>query len=359
MKNDSDHGDISSPESRGSPSLDHADHALLESLFYSEMMLLDGSSSVSSDFMAYLSSDPESSANVPDAKTIAERAMLNDFGVAQVSTANNAISAPSMPENPQLAAPGSVWVDKQGPSVAAQEQPQSPGSNDDSQQDDRAQLLVDQFANLAGRLGISLPSNVLTELSRQAIENEAQGNGNSGIANASNGTIPSKIQTGLGKDPQDDSAQVASHIRQLQTTAEAAIAAVSQNRKRPQDGTSESSKPPLYSKRRKKPRLSDCESKLAMLKAENAMLTRHLDNVSNKSEKFEEARRKQEQDMRRLVEERADPEELKCLLSKFSEMYSDYGKHRAEELSFHLQQLERYVFGSTLRVTHWVCSHWP
>ena len=44
---------------------------------------------------------------------------------------------------------------------------------------------------------------------------------------------------------------------------------------------------PTYSKRRKKPRLSDCETKLAQLKAENEQLKRHLQNVSNKAHKFD------------------------------------------------------------------------
>ena len=157
----------------------------------------------------------------------------------------------------------------------------------------------------------------------------------------------------------------------VESTAAMAVAAVSNSRKRPLDavkteqtddhwpnqgsGTTGinnsdtntdgngngSNKAPLYSKRRKKPRLSDCETKLAGLKAENEMLRRHLDNVSQRSEKFEEERKNQEQAMRSLAEEGADASKLRPLLSKFSEMYSDYGRHRDEELSFHLKQLER------------------
>ena len=100
-------------------------------------------------------------------------------------------------------------------------------------------------------------------------------------------------------------------------------------------------KAPLFSKRRKKPRLSDCEAKLAALKSENDMLKRHLDTIANKSQKFDQDRKEAESNMKRLLKEGAGPEKLNPLLSKFSQMYSDYGSNRHQELTFHLEQLER------------------
>ena len=99
---------------------------------------------------------------------------------------------------------------------------------------------------------------------------------------------------------------------------------------------------PTYSKRRKKPRLSDCEAKLAQLKAENEQLKRHLQNVSNKAHKFDHEKEEAGKQMARLMHDpNAGPREMELSVRKFSDMYSDYGINRQQELSFHLEQLQR------------------
>ena len=71
-------------------------------------------------------------------------------------------------------------------------------------------------------------------------------------------------------------------------------------------------------------------------------LKRHLQNVSNKAHKFdkekEEAGRKFAQLMR---DPNAGLREMEMSVRKFSDMYSDYGINRQQELSFHLEQLQR------------------
>ena len=99
---------------------------------------------------------------------------------------------------------------------------------------------------------------------------------------------------------------------------------------------------PTYSKRRKKPRLSDCETKLAQLKAENEQLKRHLQNVSNKAYKFEKEKKEAGKQIAQLMHDpNAGPREMEMSVRKFSDMYSDYGINRQQELSFHLEQLQR------------------
>jgi chromosome segregation ATPase len=99
---------------------------------------------------------------------------------------------------------------------------------------------------------------------------------------------------------------------------------------------------PTYSKRRKKPRLSDCESKLALLKAENEQLKRHLQNVSNKAHKFDMEKEEAGKQIARLMDDpNTAPREMELSVRKFSDMYSDYGINRQQELSFHLEQLQR------------------
>lgn len=327
-----------------SPSLDYA---LLESLFYNEMMMIDNPSSVSSDFMAYLSSENDGEGDgAPDARTIAERAMLSDFGVAQLpSSHHNLPSGQQEPkkteelsQNRDIARNNIVTTStSRGQSGTAQPECQASSSSSMPLQE-RAKHLVTQFANLAGRLGLSIPTGLLSSLTQHATLSDGSGAGavasNAKLEHSSSSTLDGGAAepSGSGND------EAAGH---LQRTAEAAISAAN-SRKRPQtDNNGAGGKVPLYSKRRKKPRLSDCESKLASLKAENEMLKRHLANVSNRSEKFEDERKRQELEMRSLADNGASPSQLRPLLSKFSEMYSDYGRHRDEELSFHLKQLER------------------
>lgn len=98
---------------------------------------------------------------------------------------------------------------------------------------------------------------------------------------------------------------------------------------------------PTYVKRRKKPRLSDCESRLAHLKAENEQLKRHLQNVSNKAHKFDREKEEAGRRIAILHQQDAGSDEMNRAVQQFTDMYSDYGVNRQQELSFHLEQLQR------------------
>ena len=149
-------------------------------------------------------------------------------------------------------------------------------------------------------------------------------------------------------------------VMELRKTAEEAIAAVTQTSKDQTFSTTEkiygagnnntinsnnatgSENKPTYSKRRKKPRLSDCEAKLAQLKAENEQLKRHLQNISNKAHKFDMEKENASKQIAQLMHDpNAGPNEMEISVRKFSDMYSDYGINRQQELSFHLEQLQR------------------
>jgi predicted RNase H-like nuclease (RuvC/YqgF family) len=94
-------------------------------------------------------------------------------------------------------------------------------------------------------------------------------------------------------------------------------------------------------KRRKKPRLVECEHKLSELQAENAMLKRHLANLSAQSHQLDQERHAQESRMRQMVDEGSSEEALDEAVRTFQDMYSDYGRRRHKELVFHLDQLLR------------------
>lgn len=137
-------------------------------------------------------------------------------------------------------------------------------------------------------------------------------------------------------------------IDSLRMTAEQAIATVSKKRSPGSREESQSNSAsgsndsrPLYSKRRKKPRLSDCESKLAQLKAENEMLKRHLQNVSNKAHQIEQGKEESAGLIKRLHDSNAGADEMERVVKDMTDTYSDYGINRQQELSFHLEQLSR------------------
>lgn len=347
------------------------EHALLESLFYNEMMMMDGSASsstsdmsVSSDFMAYLSANAENPQNTPDAGAIAEKAMLRDFGVAATSgdatdtntntdtAASNKLQpsdpVPDPDQWPSVSETSPHTLQTHEPKIVVTQPRQQPKRNSEIPQKEEKpegqnHLLISQFATLAGRLGISLPSDVLTSLSRQAKDGNVTNAQESlqALSQLIQAQAQEAVQPDANANGKSSGPEVVPAVHPQQTVAEAAIATVTETRKRTE--ATVSTKAPLYSKRRKKPRLADCETKLAQLKAENEMLKRHLDTISNRSQKFDEERKAQEQQMKKLMNEGAGPEQLNPLLSKFSEVYSDYGRHRDQELTFHLEQLQRLV----------------
>eukprot|EP00978_Attheya_sp_CCMP212_P049375 scaffold656725_cov59-Attheya_sp.AAC.1 len=108
-----------------------------------------------------------------------------------------------------------------------------------------------------------------------------------------------------------DSSSLTSELRR---TADAAVEAVQQTKKRdyPDETPSAASgsAPQQYSKRKKKPRLDDCERKVAELKRENAMLKRHLNNVLHKTQQFDKERQVAEAKMKTMVRKGASEEEL-------------------------------------------------
>jgi hypothetical protein len=171
-----------------------------------------------------------------------------------------------------------------------------------------------------------------------------------------NVTLPSLHED---KKITDDESKT-SLLKQLEDTAEAAIASVHKRKTHlSEESEGEASQPNKAARRKKKPRKEDCEVKLAKLKAENDMLKRHLDNITNKSARFEKERKAVEQKMKDLVSpenlktERNEKDrkernkELQNILKQFTETYSDYGKHRQDELKFHLNQLERLAAPNT------------
>jgi hypothetical protein len=438
------------------------DTALLESLFYNEMMLIDDTSSLlSSSLFSSLSSEfasPSASSAPPrqhtvhsfDPSTIAEKALLRHFGVSgEIPPDDNLVPAsaalttspppPALEERlepTQLPTHGAVqnssWgASKHSGGASADYVPNldnSYASKPVPAVDDRAatatnaynpavpvesvastaplpqhplstagavrsaaagagatsaaaatvphEKLVSQFATLANRLGIRVPPHLLQSL----LNNEGDGktadavtafaSAASAYANAesSRPMMPVMAASSTASPEGPAAAAAPAAVQELENVAKASIAAVSETRKRPSfdedrtiaasasaastaaleenasvgaaSGTA-SSKAPAYSKRRKKPRLADCETKLAQLQAENDLLKRHLTTISNQSHKIDSERKELEKKMRTMLETGATPQEMDQLVQTFSDYYSDYGRRRHQELEFHLEQLQR------------------
>eukprot|EP00546_Thalassionema_frauenfeldii_P016390 CAMPEP_0178898388 /NCGR_PEP_ID=MMETSP0786-20121207/2304_1 /TAXON_ID=186022 /ORGANISM="Thalassionema frauenfeldii, Strain CCMP 1798" /LENGTH=457 /DNA_ID=CAMNT_0020569103 /DNA_START=55 /DNA_END=1426 /DNA_ORIENTATION=- len=318
------------------------EHALLESLFYNEMMMMDESSSLSPEFMAYLSSNEGNVQGTPDAGAIAEKEMLRDFGVSSID-AKSSVPAfdeltPQPPSDPcKNTWPGKATVPNPVQSTAHNTSTQIPISDQTKPSDrglsqvdskDQTQVLISQFAVLARRLGISLPAGVVSSLaasvsSTHPNENLAALSGlieehtrnTSEIVQNENGACTAEFGDPSSlNNPNDHEKKRATMENSLHIVKDA-----------------------------KNQTYPNCESKLSALKAENEMLKRHLDTVTNRSKMFEQERKKQEDEMKRLMQEGSGPEKLNPLLKKYSENYSDYGNHRHQELTFHLDQLQRLI----------------
>ena len=429
------------------------DHALLETLFANEMMYIDSSSPLSPNFVSQHLS--EAAAATPtrnpvgsvDVTTIAEKALLRDFGVtsspvhatapaeepqpfaetashattswsaepqlAPASTNNahmqsqphhhhtarnyteiapaqpihttteHAVNSQQVPNSdsptlalpPVAAAPAYAGSNATNGVSAAIPGPSSQHNNQVPQE--RLNQLVSQFTTLASRLGIELPSNVLQSLTSTAAACGPMTNSLNpavakleddetnipGLKSASSETSmdshPSSSQLAMAVSSATPSSMMTSVVQELRKTAEEAIAAVSDTRKRGPDEqlsssttgtiappassspTTTTSAKPMYSKRRKKPRLSDCETKLAELQAENDLLKRHLENVSNKSYRFEQEKAEAGERFKNMLDGSITQEQIEKSLHEFTDLYSDYGKRRQQELSFHLDQLKR------------------
>jgi len=336
------------------------EHALLESLFYNEMMMMDDSFNLSSDFMAYLSSNEENNNGTPDAGAIAEKAMLRDFGVSssnapsrvdnpnhqsslnrppQSMNANTWTERPVIPERPLVNGQSEVLSHAAAGHINSAERSTASKNREISvlqtKPEEQTHHMISQFAVLARRLGISLPSGVLSALS-----NKSKRTGDSVNIPSLNENHLELLSDIIQSEVRKSADPVSSDENGDTNNADEST----DSRKRPRsEGSGIVTKAPPHSKRRKKPNLSDCESKLSALKAENEMLKRHLDTATNRSQRFEEERKKQEKEMKKLMQEGAGAEKLNPLLKKFSEMYSDYGHHRHQELTFHLDQLQRLI----------------
>ena len=375
------------------------DHALLESLFYNEMMMLNPTSPGPSSFLSQHFSEaahsrPHQSEVQTDPNTIAETEMLRDFGVSSSPMAPSTYSlhapldtgsstrsiahswetpparhpqhAPFAPVGPapsersfhspiyptQITAPRMyssypAEVSVEPPSAHTQILPLSvetslPPSHNHSQ--DRAKLLVDQFATLAGRLGIELPKNVLQLLTAAASKNDPELAASAArSALASNKSLDQKQPADTSLD-EDSSDSAPSTLHELRKTAEEAITSVTKKRLLDsEDNSYNMNGNAKHGKRKKKPRLADCESRLAELRAENELLKRHLGNVSNKAQRFDQEKEAAGKRIHALLEQNAGRDEMNAAVREFTEMYSDYGKNRQNELHFHLEQLQRYM----------------
>ena len=283
---------LASPTAATAATAGSLDHALLESLFYNELMaggdeatslLPGGAASLFSDRMA---ADPQ---------VVVEQDLLSDFGVQPVVAA-----AP--PLDPQQ-----LSNQQRSSNRGIRHSVVSKSDSDDSNK--HHQKMVDQFATLAERLGVPLTPQVLEKL----------------VPKSGGASAPAVGNNVGSKD-------------QIQAAAAESIATVANNKRSAATNDSK----PAYSKRRKKPRLHDCELRLSQLQAEHDLLTRHLENITNQNDRLNAERERAEQTMRDMMEANAPDEELEPVLQNFTEMYSDYGKKRQEELNFHLEQLQRY-----------------
>lgn len=337
------------------------DNTLIESLFYNEMMLMEESPSL---LLSILSADGTPSV---DTNTLMGTSLWGEYGVrsSHPRTVQTPMQLPPQQQNhhqqqeqpkhdtiltqrtPDPLAPASGLISYHDVRAEAPAPPAThpepvvptvettfavkPSVIDEAE---KRKKLVSQFATMASRLGIHLPPQVLRASmdGRQVAVPTTENLG----PQSTQATAPTPV-TSAPKS--SDTASLQPIVQELQSTAEAAIAAVS--KKHHLDDSASSSKQPAYSKRRKKASLGECERRLASLQAENSLLKRHLHNIASKSAALQTEQKAAEAQIRHLWSSNATQQELDAAVNNLTELYSDYGKRRQDELSFHLEQLRR------------------
>lgn len=394
------------------------EHALLESIFYNEMMAMEN---INSGFGLLESLEEDNDIDIQYSSSSVQDDSESDLGGSSVHTASNQPPAPAAATTlhshsasaggrfhstshpnlqqlncdtiqltshthvnqytnvahpvyvPPVPAPVPVPVNARPPYHVSMTNHAIPTNTKDSQHIPTGvsqSQLVNQFQSLASRFGITLPPQVLNEITKAAATSRTRPDASSSISSTPSlltqklhgGTNAKSIEenkmTGAGAAIQIpittplSTSNVPNNIKQLHEAAEAAIAAVESSRKNG-DVIVEPIKPTTI-RRKRKATMPESEEKLQQLKAENEMLRRQWERRTHNEAKFEEERKASEKKLKEIVmvtndknEKPSKQQEAKETLSRFSEMYSDYGRYRQEELIFHLNQLERLAAPTT------------
>ena len=103
-------------------------------------------------------------------------------------------------------------------------------------------------------------------------------------------------------------------------------------------------------RRRQRERKEQIENRVATLKKENEELREHFQNVSQRTTDIQRQRATMESimqnrlcDIENLPEDCEERKNLTDLVSKFTDLYADYGSCRQKEIAFHLAQLEKLI----------------
>jgi hypothetical protein len=360
------------------------DYALLESLFYNEMIKMNESSSLfpqslllsddSSEEITSSAAD-ESLVAATDPLTAAEQALLRDFGVDSSPTvATCAIITEAHHANTTEASCYTPALQEPVADTAADMKVSS-----ESSQQQRNKLLA-QFTTLASRLGIDLSPQVLQSLTASSTT-KMDGVGLSVKPATANNSLPA----GAAADDElkDEEAALstpdgyvsnhsAAKLGSVETAAAALVLPSSSSEKRSATAKEIDAKLPPVSSfgvtsgavaaaksgspsgPRKKPRLEACDQKLAQLQEENAILQSRVQALSAKHHQSSKERQELEIKLKRFLLHKtsgvtdgesaiADKEhaEMQQVIDQYQELYSDYGRRRDQELLIHLQQLQR------------------
>jgi hypothetical protein len=375
------------------------EHALLESVFYNEMMAMEN---INSGFGLLEPLDNEQNIDIQYSSSSVQEDSESDLGASSVHSGSNqppsrsiVTNGPNMHVNLQqqhydmnnmnsntahmkqytngthplhvplpMNAHSQYHIPISNPTIPTVPRDSQPILTGNTQKQ-----LVHQFQSLASRFGITLPPQVLNEITKAAAASHTRPNASSAVAGAPS-LLTQKLHGGTNANPVErkklndsvvgnhipltplSTSNIPNNIKQLHEAAEAAIAAVESSRNSG-DVIVEPTKPTTV-RRKRKATMPENEEKLQQLKAENEMLRRQWERRTHSEAKFEEERKASEKKLKEIVmissgknENQSKQQEAKATLSRFSEMYSDYGRYRQEELIFHLNQLERLAAPTT------------
>jgi hypothetical protein len=303
------------------------DCALLESLFYNEMMRLE-------DDLVTPTTTAEVNVDLLDVEpipvsgyssTITQRLSIADSVASSTITNNNPLDLTSTLDGPTSYS--NTALDRSGISIEAQAA---------IIDDEKRTKLVAQFATLANRLGIDVPPEALSTLLKETASDQMNPScTTTNTATALN--LPIALQNLQQPLVFSDTTKPGAATKlQVVPVVNESLATSTTDTKRPLESSKH------QRRANKKPRASDSiERKLATLQAENELLKRHVQTISETNARFRVA---QAPKLKALYKNpNASNAEMMACVTEFTELYSDYGRCRQEELQFHLQQLQRLL----------------
>jgi len=228
---------------------------------------------------------------------------------------------PNAPHRTETAEAAESVLPAMAGAAAAAASTMAPSSESTAGADEPKQLMVHQFATLAGKLGVHLPPNVLSALSQAAEASASASANDSTSVSASSNSVGA--ESSLARQAEESIAAIEEGSRKRKASSPPGGGAGSATLPVPSSLPSPTLSATLdtaassadasseAASKKKKPRLQDTATRYAALKAENETLKRHLANVTHTTTLVDKERAEAERKLAGMVtKETADERQV-------------------------------------------------